>query len=93
MCVCLCVSKDFQCMFRGSAQDGNREGEEGNLPSEATVQLRAYPFTSTLSRELFPCAFKTLTDLMGYRTSPFWLVLFTAMAASTTIAEKKSASL
>lgn len=62
-------------------------------PCEATVQLRAYPFTKTLSRVLFPCAFKILTALMGYRTSPFALVLFTNITASTTMFEKSSQSL
>ena len=63
------------------------------LPWEATVQLSAYPFTSTLSWALAPCAFRTLIDLIGQRTSPFTLVRFTARQASTTSFEKNSESL
>ena len=62
------------------------------LPWEATAQLSAYPFTSTLSWVLAPCAFRTLIDLIGQGTLPFELVHFTARQASTTSFEKNSKS-
>lgn len=60
---------------------------------DATVQLRAYPFTNTLSLALRPWAFRMLTAFIGYEALPLKSVTLIAMAASTTISEKKSASL
>merc|ERR1719167_56536 len=62
------------------------------IPCAPTVQFSAYPLTRKLSLWLRPWAFSTFTELMGYLATPLLSTNFTAMAASTTMFAKKSAS-
>merc|ERR1719245_891818 len=63
------------------------------IPSQATVQFRAYPLTSIDSLWDLPCDLSTLTDLMGTETVPLELDSFlTALAASTTMLANMSSS-
>lgn len=57
------------------------------------TQFKANPLTKILSLVLFPLAFNTLIDLIGYMNPPFPSEYLTLFAASTAILAKKSESL
>mmetsp|Transcript_12966 Transcript_12966/g.15736 ORF Transcript_12966/g.15736 Transcript_12966/m.15736 type:complete len:240 (+) Transcript_12966:1749-2468(+) len=62
------------------------------IPCAARVQFKAYPSTNSLSKLLFPCDFKILIALTGYRTSPLLLSVLTLVIAVTAISAKRSDS-